>query len=292
MTKTMMDFYREHGVMSDPGPHLSMLRDLPADPRSLRLTVQNCLVHLHWLAAYGLTQTDQSWREAGLRSMNEKLRHLREAGYKNLNTQTTYNKHLTGTCRDFSVFLCSLLRHKKIPARPRCGFASYFEPGKYIDHWICEYWDGAQGRWIMTDAQLDELQCERLHIGFDPADIPEAQFVFGGKAWLQCREHKINPSLFGMLDWWGIDYVKSNFLLDIGALNKMPMLPWDFWAGVKAKETKDLTEEELAHLDKLAVLSLNTDQNHDTIRLIYEKPGFIRVPDDLSKVWAPEGMIT
>ncbi len=290
MTKSVLDYYREHGLMSDPGPYLSMLTSLPEDPRKLRLIVQNCLVHLHWLPAYGLTQTEQSWREANLRSMNEKLRHLRESGYKILNRQTAYEHHLTGTCRDYAVFLCSLLRHKGTPARPRCGFACYFEQGKYIDHWICEYWDGAQRRWVMTDAQLDELQVEKLHIGFDPADMPEEQFIFGGRAWLQCREHKIDPSLFGMLDWWGIDYVKSNFLLDIGALNKLPMLPWDFWAGVKAKEVKDLTDTELARLDELAVLSVHPGRNHNTITRIYEKPDFIKAPDDLSEVWAAEGV--
>jgi hypothetical protein len=286
-TATILDFYKTHGRMSDPGPHIAMLDSIPDDPGKLRLTVQNCLIHLHWLEAYGIKQTEKHWREASLRSMSEKLSHLRELGYQSVNGQTTYKERLVGTCRDYSVFVCSLLRHKGIPARPRCGFGCYFESGKFIDHWICEYWDAEQKRWIMMDAQLDQLQLEKLNIGFDPAHIPEDRFIFGGAAWRLCREQKVDSSLFGIFKWWGMDYVKHNFLLDIGSLNKMPMLPWDFWAGLKAKEAKDLTAEEMAYLDDLAVMSLNPDDNYAEIKRSYEQDDRIRVPADLSKVWAP-----
>ena len=59
----------------------------------------------------------------------------------------------------------------------RCGFAAYFEPGKYIDHWVLEYWHQEQERWIMADAQLDELQQSALKIEFDPLDIDAEQFI-------------------------------------------------------------------------------------------------------------------
>ncbi|MBN1799311.1 MAG: transglutaminase domain-containing protein [Spirochaetales bacterium] len=287
MTKTItvLKTFKTQGRMSDPGPHISMLKDLPDDPQTIRLAVQNCLIHLHWLPAYGIEQTEKHWQEAGLRSMEEKLNRLQELGYETVTKQTAYKNHLTGTCRDYAVFLCSLLRHKAIPARARCGFGCYFESGKFIDHWICEYWDAEQSRWIMMDAQLDTLQMEKLHINFDPASLPEDQFTFGGRAWQLCREQKVDPSLFGIFKWWGIDYAMSNFLLDIGSLNKTPMLPWDCWAGMKAKEVKNLTEEELSYLDKLAVLSLNPDDNYVKIKQLYEQDDCLKVPDDFSKVW-------
>ena len=28
-----------------------------------------------------------------------------------------------------------------MPARARCGFGAYFEKGKYVDHWVTEYWN-------------------------------------------------------------------------------------------------------------------------------------------------------
>lgn len=49
-----------------------------------------------------------------------------------------------GTCRDLALMLCSMPRGKGIAARPRCGFASYFNAG-WEDHWVCEYWDSRRG---------------------------------------------------------------------------------------------------------------------------------------------------
>src|SRR6516165_7569409 len=37
--------------------------------------------------------------------------------------------------------------------------------GSFEDHWVCEYWNGAEERWVLVDAQLDELQqAKHLHI--------------------------------------------------------------------------------------------------------------------------------
>jgi hypothetical protein len=50
-----------------------------------------------------------------------------------------------------------MLQSQGKPARARCGFGRYFKAGWYEDHWICEYWNDEQGRWIMVDAQLDDF---------------------------------------------------------------------------------------------------------------------------------------
>ncbi|MCA2211786.1 transglutaminase-like domain-containing protein [Wangella sp. NEAU-J3] len=46
----------------------------------------------------------------------------------------------TSTCRHFAVLACALLRHRGIPARARCGFATYFQPGKGLDHTSGDGW--------------------------------------------------------------------------------------------------------------------------------------------------------
>ncbi|TDC86167.1 hypothetical protein E1193_00430 [Micromonospora sp. KC606] len=46
--------------------------------------------------------------------------------------------------------LC-LLRYRGIAARARCGFATYFQPGQGVDHWIAEY--RRDGRWVRIDAE-------------------------------------------------------------------------------------------------------------------------------------------
>jgi hypothetical protein len=48
-------------------------------------------------------------------------------------------KRVVGTCRHFAVLSCALLRRAGIAARVRCGFATYFQAGQALDHWITEY---------------------------------------------------------------------------------------------------------------------------------------------------------
>jgi hypothetical protein len=218
LDKMVSGYYTAPGRMSDPGAYDCLYEHMPHQPKKLRLVVQNCLVHIFWLWAYELELPEERKQEVSLRSMSEKLKRLTELGYKNLNEKYAPGKHLVGNCRDYSLFLCSLLRFKGIPARERCGFARYFTPGKYEDHWICEYWDKKKNRWIMMDAQLDKIQKQRLGIKFDPCAVPADSFLSAGKAWKLCRAHKADAHLFGIQQWWGIDYVKSNLLLDIAAL--------------------------------------------------------------------------
>ena len=39
-----------------------------------------------------------------------------------------------------------MLRAKGVPARARLGFGSYFNPGYFEEHVLCEYWNAAQER--------------------------------------------------------------------------------------------------------------------------------------------------
>lgn len=55
-------------------------------------------------------------------------------------------QRLVGVCRHFATLLGAMLRAKGLPARARCGFGSYFNPGYVDDHWVCEYWNAAQAR--------------------------------------------------------------------------------------------------------------------------------------------------
>lgn len=55
-----------------------------------------------------------------------------------------------------TLLTVALLRAGGIPARARCGFTAYFVPGWYDDHWVAEYWDTSERRWIMVDAHGGE----------------------------------------------------------------------------------------------------------------------------------------
>ncbi len=166
--------------------------------------------------------------------------------------------------------LTAILRHHGIPARARCGFAGYFIPNHYEDHWVCEYWDAARCRWVLVDAQLDELQCGKLSVRFDPTDVPRDQFLVGGRAWQLCRRGQADPEIFGIFDMHGLWCVRGNLVRDVASLNKMELLPWDSWGIIEAREA-DLSAEDLALLDRVAELTYGDMPEFDEVRLLYER---------------------
>ncbi|MDG6106568.1 transglutaminase domain-containing protein [Dactylosporangium aurantiacum] len=84
-------------------------------------------------------------------------------------------RRVVGTCRHFTVLTVALLRLHGIPARARCGFGTYFQPGFGMDHWVVEH--HRDGRWVRTDAQF---------LGGTvvphPEDLADGLFLTGGEA--------------------------------------------------------------------------------------------------------------
>jgi hypothetical protein len=200
----LLDYYASPGLTTDPKEYVSLFEGLPiAIPELVRL-VQGLLIHIFWAERYGVTLSEERKQEVNIRSVSQKLKRIQALDEAPLTAERPLEKKLVGNCRDFSTLLCAMLRHQGVPARARCGFATYFLPDHYEDHWVCEYWKVDEQRWLMVDAQLDPLQREALEIEFDPLDMPPGQFVTGGRAWQMCRAGEADPDRFGIFDWHGI----------------------------------------------------------------------------------------
>jgi hypothetical protein len=192
---------------------------------------------------------------------------------------------MLANCRHFSTLLTAFLRHQGRPARARCGFASYFTPGKHEDHWVCEYWRDDEQRWALADAQLDALQRAVLKIEWDTTDVSREQFWVAGQSWERCRAGEADPDSFGIAEWWGERMVGGNLSLDVGALNKVELLPWENF-GVVARDTAKLNADELQLVAHAAALSARGDDaSIAELRRLYETDERIRVPGEfLQKV--------
>lgn len=262
----------------------SMIYDIPNDIEGIVRIVQNTFIHQHWAKQYGIELNDQKISEVYVRPIDDKLKILNQKNIHTLLEPIPYDKKLVGICRDFSVLMTSLCREVGIPARARCGFADYFEEGKYIDHWVCEVWDENEKRWIMVDAQLDEYQSNTLEISFYPLDIKDHHFITADQAWLMCRDNHFDPNIFGIFKWWGYDYLRCNLILDANSLVGMAMQPWDFWDGYKSLPIEEWTEDDYREMDKLARLISIIDQEPSKLIEFVESNDKIKVPDDLSKI--------
>lgn len=184
-------------------------------------------------------------------------------------------RRMFGNCRQFSTLTCALLRRAGIPARARCGFGTYFEAGKYIDHWIVEYWDATRGDWRRVDSQIDQRQHEAMAIDFDVTDVPRDRFLTGGEAWQLCRAGRADPERFGILDMWGPMMTRGNAVRDLAALNKTELLPWDGWGLIdRAAELGDAVADPLT--DDVADTTVAGEWDH--VRRLYEENDLLRVP--------------
>ena len=144
-----------HSQMSTPGRYLESITALPRDVGSLIQIIQGLLLHADWAAEYGLDATKLSVTARKTLPMAERLYDVLLRDGRPFENERPAERRSVGTCRDFALMLCSMLRCQGIPARIRCGFAAYFG-GNWEDHWVCEYWDGRAGLWRLGDAQVDQ----------------------------------------------------------------------------------------------------------------------------------------
>ncbi len=201
--KSTLAYFSQQGLMSDPGNHISLFNNLPTSTPDLVKLVQGITIHVFWMERYGFKAPPERMAELQLRTMEKRLTRTLELDPRPLTEPRSIEKKLIGNCRDHSLLLASMLRHQGIPARARCGFGVYFLPDHFEDHWVVEYWNTEQNRWVFVDAQLDELQQDAMKISFDVLDVPRDQFIVAGKAW-QCCAGEQDPDKFGIFDMKGL----------------------------------------------------------------------------------------
>ena len=236
--------------MSNPGPHAALLNDLPADVGALVGVIQGLLIHADWLDDYLLDKQRAAAHSRETLSIAERLGQILEIDPSPLRAPRPPGSRSIGTCRDYSLMLCSFLRSRGVPARLRCGFASYFGDN-WEDHWVCEYWDRPAGTWRLADAQLDEKLREKLEIRFDPAKVPRRSFMAAGAAWRECRAGRDDPDRFGHGVAAGLWFVKVNVLRDHHALNNRETSPWDGWRDAPIA-SRIVYDSEKSFLDRVA----------------------------------------
>ena len=263
-----LTYFTQQGLMSDPGAHVSLFDNLPTSISDVGKLVQGVTIHVFWTERYGFKAPPERMAELQLRSMKKRLARTLEHDPRPLTEPRTIEKKLIGNCRDHSLLLVSMLRHQGVPARARCGFGAYFMHDHFEDHWVVEYWNTEQNRWVFVDAQLDELQQDTLKINFDVLDVPRDQFIVGGKAWQMCRTGEQDHDKFGIFDMKGLGFVRGNLVRDVASLNKMELLPWDCWGVILNKSLDD--PSDLILLDDVAALTANDVPKFETVRTRYE----------------------
>jgi hypothetical protein len=263
-----LDFYRRPVDFSDPDGHAHLFADLPPGPEGTAKVVQGLLMHEHVAPAYRVSLSAEQHAEAHIRPVAGMLASIVAHDPQPLTRPRAAKQRQVGVCRHFTLLQVSMLRSQGLPARARCGFGAYFETGKFLDHWVTEYWNEKKGRWVMVDAQMDPRQRELFRLAFDPLDVPRDQFLAAGEAWALCRQGDADPRAFGILDMHGLWFIAGNVIRDLAALNNREMLPWDGWGAMVMDDSKI----DLELIDRIAALTREPDAHFDALRAAYRDP--------------------
>lgn len=188
-------------------------------------------------------------------------------------------------CHAFSRVTVAFLRAAGVPARARCGFGAYFRPGWFEDHWVAEYWNAAQNRWQMVDAQLDATWRKMLEYKGDPTAVTPSEFVTAGAAWQAWRRGDLDATRCGLsaIEEHGPHWIAGNLRLDFASLNKVEMLPWDVW-GAHWEPGGQPNEAQLAFFDGVAELTVNVDRRFEEVRERYDTDDELRVGAEVFNV--------
>jgi hypothetical protein len=203
---------------------------------------------------------------------------VRSVDQRPLNEHRPAANRVGARCHAFSRLTVAFLRAAGVPARARCGFGAYFRPGWFEDHWVAEYWNAADGRWQMVDAQLDATWQNMIGFSGDAFNITEAEFVTAGHAWQAWRRGELDAGRCGLsaINEHGSYWIAGNLRLDLASLNKVEMLPWDVW-GAGWAPGEQPTEAQLRLFDAVADVTVDPDARFGEMRRRYDTDDSLRM---------------
>ena len=172
-------YYAFQSRWSEPAEFAPLLAPLSAGAPAVVEAVAGLVLHPVLVARRGVTPHAGSGDDAESRTVRELLRRVLARDGRPLAAARAPERRFIGTCRDYALLVCSVLRHQGIPARLRVGFADYFVPGFHEDHWLCEYRHLAPGSGV-PDAVAARLDALAAVVAAEPPDRAAVRAAYDG----------------------------------------------------------------------------------------------------------------
>lgn len=270
-----VDFYATAGPLTTlTAEQVEMVERLGHEPKALCLAAQHLLISPFDAMAVGVSESRLS--ERNIRPAAALLDRAIELDDTPFDRERPPAHRVVGTCRHFAVLATAFLRAVDIPARARCGFATYFVTPQKVDHWVVEVWSAGEQRWARIDP---EYVGRATPLDAHPDDLRPGEFLTAGEAWLLIRSGDASGNDFGVFgtENWGPGEVRGNAMRDLASVvRKVEMLPWDEWGPMQdSYEGRTDAAFDLL-MDELATAARHDDQ--PTLEEIYRQ---LAVPDSL-----------
>jgi hypothetical protein len=275
MDQEALDFYATPGRFTTTGSRDFSSSDVP----KVVQVVQGLLVYdVVAQPFYGVELSPDQAEAIHERDTTRLLAIIRAMDGRPLDEARPASSRVGARCHTFSRLTVAFLRAAGVPARARCGFGTYFRPEWFEDHWVAEYWNAADDRWQIVDAQIDATWRQMISFGGDPLAITATEFVSAGHAWRAWRSGTLDADRFGLsgINEHGAHWIAGNLRLDLASLNKVEMLPWDVW-GTRWGPDEQPTEAQFRLFDAVADVTIDPDARFGDLRSRYESDDSLRM---------------
>ena len=198
-------------------------------------------------------------------SMIAGILRLDEAGFTQ-NRDVT--KRITVSCRQASILFSAILKAKGIPCRSRAGYMDFGDTGdSYMEHWVNEYWNSKEQRWVLVDA--DGYYEYENRFGYSQFDLPRRKFVTASEVWLGLRKGTLDKKI----DMFVPDQLQGAceyLFMDFHSLMNNEIF-YSYQPLYLRNGLHSVSESKLCELDLLAELLNNPDENITQIEELWNK---------------------
>ena len=290
MEKYILEHYKKNGTFTYAGPYKDYFCSLPDDISVLGRLVCSQVIHRVTLKE-GNTNANETLLYGDMNrypwyrmrceddilltapALTSELFRLDARGF--VKDRKVEHK-IVVTCRYVSVLMSAILKAKGIPARCRAGFAPYFKKGVSMDHWINQYYNEKENRWITFDA---DGFYEEGGMPLSQYDIPADSFDWAAKAYLAVRNGKTDGKQYLYADGLGtcsLPALIRYLIYDFHALMNHE-LTYSFLPAYLEGRLDKLTEEELQELDQLAEYLFEPDKYFDELCIVWKQNRKFRI---------------
>lgn len=275
---SVLDFYRQYSSFTDPGKYEYLYENLPDSLPELCSLIRSQFIHPHAeLPKYRDQIPKERWDEAlkypTVKSILEGLLSYNSSG---LVKDRKPEDRLVLGCRHYSILLASILKYRGIPARVRCGHATYLIPDFHTSHTICEVWNENDKRWMLVDP------------GTDMVDFSRENFDFSNDLWLKMQNKEIDPNLYGIPGrYTGLVSIVGKVCTDLASILGTeypinlyaPILEYTF------QNNNQLTSKHIETLNRISELMKSIDaDNISKLQDIYNNTPEIQITKTFERV--------
>jgi hypothetical protein len=268
---SLLDFYRQYSSFTDPGEYEYVYENLPESLSELCRLIKTQTIHPNAeLPNYRNLIPEERWDEIyRYPTVKSILEGLLSYDSRGLVSDRKVKDRLVLGCRENAIILASILKYRGVPARVRCGHATYLIQGFHASHTLCEVWNENDKRWMLVDPSVNRI------------DFNKEEFDFSNELWLKMQTGEIDPNVYGFPgQYTGLISILGKVPNDLASIlgAEYPHYQYSPILDYASNNDNQLTAEQIELLNEISELMKSIDaENFSKLQDIYNNNPQIQV---------------